>query len=367
MSEYIESKGTDCGEFSDCGSSGSCIYNNITNSNSFSPIPTDISITGSTPGSSGYNRIDTYNPFTDGIYTVSGPGISDLFDVSEKYITNLNYTPRETPYDIDEFENITTGDLPGDIKGLTNIEYRFNGKEFVPYIDIKIDSSVKGTAYEPSVNTHESVHAEQAGILPYIENTFRKLFAEGDATTVQEANHKYNITNPLYKKYESVVKSIYNIIGEGNINRGRDLFYDRIEKIKDFKGTLSYFKDRFKKGGHDAEDIYQAIVNPKKYDMQTYRPMAKPDIRITYGTNITYTPETDDIEDCLEDMKTADHETIQDDGFDTYKKKIAEQVQRGLINKINEIQDYTPKITDEIDEIINKLKQDFRNLRGNLN
>lgn len=188
--------------------------------------------------------------------------MNDIVSASNNYSWNSRYGQKEVPYSVRE-NPVRIEALPPSVLGSTQIRYVWENEEMKPYsTSIAIDPSVIGTPYEASVKTHENVHAnEQAEILPYIPEIYREMFAEGDATLVEKANNVRFATNPVYETCEKVVKSIYGVLGEGNINKGRELFYNTINKVKDFKGTLRYFKNKFNEND-DAEKLYDSIVNP---------------------------------------------------------------------------------------------------------
>ncbi|MBW6451288.1 MAG: hypothetical protein K0B02_00975 [DPANN group archaeon] len=315
-------------------------------------------------------------------YTTTNKPDYNIFDLAERYLKTLKHTPKEHKYDVTELD-YTIARLPSNTVGLTEIKYKLNGTEIKPdHISIYLDPSITDTKYKDSVKTHELVHAQQADILPYIDKKFNKLIAEGDATIVQKANNKHNITNTLYEKYETVVKSLYDIIGEGNINLGRKRFNDTIRSVKDFKTTITKYKNKFT--NTYAEDLYNAIKNPEtnintEYitDINTTTTDTHPKIHYkdpkTSNTQNAHRIGTNRIDD--EELYTIKNTNEDEEEQETQKPTYLEpkttktetyaehpitQIIKEFNKKITEIIKYSQDITDTVlNQKIKDLKTEF--------
>ncbi|NOQ38006.1 hypothetical protein GQ472_03880 [archaeon] len=131
---------------------------------------------------------------------------------------------------------------------------------------------------------HELCHCEQ---LEYSKN-MPLSFKEGDAETytdliindyVSKLEDLYegslntsNSSDPTYIESKALVTDIYENIGDGDIERGREKFYEALDQYKeDFNPAFESFREKLAENGLDIDTIYN-VFNGLDRDIEAKNP-----------------------------------------------------------------------------------------------
>lgn len=186
----------------------------------------------------------------------------------------------DTIYDLMKATTVTgTDQLPPNIGGLIHTEYGINpltGEKTPVQSDIFYNNELPEYLQLYAL-LHEYTHL---GNTPYTDLPL--AFMEGDseymADNLTDSSINYP-SDPTYQECDALITDIYEAIGKGDPEKGRELFYSILDKNNDFVKTLDSFESSLKSiGGIDhiykVLDILKEDLNAK-YSQDSYKEIPK--------------------------------------------------------------------------------------------